>query len=458
MKKIFFMFLFMLLPFMTISYAADEPIYDPSYNSNDGAFYANGTNIVIDKDSDENTVITWIGGSQIVPSTVTIFAGGENGSNYENTNIIMNNGTVGHLVGGGVSVDENFPALVTNSQITVNNGTILGGIVGGGYLYSQVDNTIIIINDGIVASICGGGMASATVNGTYYSVGSEEDLQGSPNRTNKVTIVINNGTVNSPSLNYGLVYGGGQGYSFVGETEVIINGGDLSTAYVTAGGSNGYTEKSKVEINGGNINIFQSVNRGVVENANAEVNGGSIQQFYVGGENDDVSVTGTINSVEIALLDGQIGVLEAGKSNSTPLVIDQGNYVVLKTDDIEINNDNISSEEIEVNYSISMPVSTVRIREDETLKMDVIVKTIPSGYERLFDDIKFTSSDEDVATITEGGILTGLKKGETTITATVVEEQASCNVIVESAYNFVVIILVTVLILIILGIIAGYIL
>ena len=72
----------------------------------------------------------------------------------------------------------------------------------------------------------------------------------------------------------------------------------------------------QAKISGGNIYAFQSVNRGTVEKANVKVDGGNIDKFYVGGETEDSTVTGTINAVETNLIGGNINTLNVGTSNS----------------------------------------------------------------------------------------------------------------------------------------------
>ena len=72
----------------------------------------------------------------------------------------------------------------------------------------------------------------------------------------------------------------------------------------------------QAKISGGNIAEFQSVNRGTVEKANVKVDGGNIEKFYVGGETEDSTVTGTINNVETNLIGGNINTLNVGTSNS----------------------------------------------------------------------------------------------------------------------------------------------
>ena len=60
MKKLF-CFLAIIATFGLINipaFATEAPSYDSTYNSNTGAFFANGTPIVI-SEVDGNTVITW---------------------------------------------------------------------------------------------------------------------------------------------------------------------------------------------------------------------------------------------------------------------------------------------------------------------------------------------------------------------------------------------------------------
>lgn len=53
------MYIFFTVP----SFAVDTPIYYPTFDSNKGAFYANGIPIEISEDENGNTIITWDGGS-----------------------------------------------------------------------------------------------------------------------------------------------------------------------------------------------------------------------------------------------------------------------------------------------------------------------------------------------------------------------------------------------------------
>lgn len=452
MKKIVsLLMLFLVCSFFIIltTYATDAPVYDEAYNNNSGAFYANGTEITIDENASGETVISWNGGSQVVPKTVSVFGGGSNGTNYDSSNITMNGGTVTYLSGGGISLDEEKISSVTNAKITVNNGNVLVGVIGGGFVYSKVENIEIVINGGNIAAVGGGGIASIAIDGVSYSAGTEDDAQNSKNRTDTINITINGGTINSSSLNYGLLYGGGQGYSYTGTTNVIINDGDLTKAYVTVGGSNGYTNSGNVIVNGGKIGIIQSVNRGTIESATLTINNGTIKNLYVAGETGDTSVTGTINGVRVNLLGGSIETLEPGKSNSQEIEIDNIKYYVIKTNNANIINDNISSGEVIVDYSLKLKESDIDLMLGESKDLEVIIETNPTGYEYLFNDkITWESSNNNIATVSKNGAITGVNEGNAVITATLFNYEQSVNVSVWSNYIYAIIILTIIIIII----------
>lgn len=71
------------------------------------------------------------------------------------------------------------------------------------------------------------------------------------------------------------------------------------------------------KISGGNIAVFQSVNRGTVEKANVKVDGGNIDKFYVGGETEDSTVDS--NGVITGISKGSTTV-EVTVGNKTKIV------------------------------------------------------------------------------------------------------------------------------------------
>ena len=327
------------------SYAAEAPSYDSTYNNNKGAFFANGTPIVI-SEVDGNTIITWNGGSQIVPNTVSVFGGG-NGGNYNSSKITMKSGTVQNLIAGGLGYSADISSTVTTANIIINGGTISNAVAGGGYFNAKVNTSNIQMNGGTALTVQGGGMASGKIDGVNYSVGTKEDSENSPNRTEIANVTISGGKVT-----YG-VFGGGQGYSYTGTVNLTISDGDMSNSYVTAGGSNGYTGTANVKLIGGKIGVYQTVNRGTLDNATVRVTGSTIGKFYVGGETEDKSVTGVINKINTLLFSGSIESLDSGTSNGSPITVDNKTYSVAATDSFKITNDNIGDSKKTISYDFT---------------------------------------------------------------------------------------------------------
>lgn len=68
MKKLFIIFILvlsLLLLGFASTYASEMPVYDETYNNNQGAIYANGTSIVV-SESEGQKLVSWNDGSQIV--------------------------------------------------------------------------------------------------------------------------------------------------------------------------------------------------------------------------------------------------------------------------------------------------------------------------------------------------------------------------------------------------------
>jgi len=410
MKKIF-CFLALIATFGLInipSYAAEAPSYDSTYNNNQGAFFANGAPIVI-SEVDGNTTITWDGGSQIVPNTVSVFGGG-NGSNYESSQITMENGIVQNLVAGGLGYTADKSSTVTNANVIINGGTISNAVTGGGYFNAKVNESNIQMNGGTALTVQGGGMASGKIDGVNYSVGTKEDSENSPNRTEIANVTISGGKVT-----YG-VFGGGQGYSYTGTVNLTISDGDMSNSYVTAGGSNGYTGTANVKLTGGKIGVYQSVNRGTLDNATVRVAGSTIGKFYVGGETEDKSVTGVINKINTLLVSGSIESLDSGSSNGSPMAIDNENYNVTATDSVKITNDNIGNSKKTISYNFTVSTKTVKLFVNQNIKISTVINTDPSGYEDVFADLfSYSVDDKSIATVSEDGIITGVSEGNTSV-------------------------------------------
>lgn len=423
------MFMFVFLPKNNVFGIEVLPQYDETFNNNNGILYANGNPITINKDSNGKTIVYWNGGSQVVPDTITIVGGGDSGTSFEKTNITMEDGTVGNIYGGGKSQEEDKIAKVGNANIIINGGRVINGIAGGGLLYTSTENANIIVNKGTITDINGGGMASAVISGVKYSAGDKEKSEESKNRVENTKITINGGTIDTLPSNFGTIFGGGEGYSYTGNVNVIINGGDLTKAYVTAGGSNGYTRKSYIEINGGNINVLQSVNRGKIELANVLITGGKIQNAYVGGETEDTSVNGIINNVNFDVIGGKIIKLDKGTSEGTEISIDQEKYNVIYTEET-VDNFEIDKKEIKITYDFKIVNDELNLYCGNTKKLDIEIKTNPSGYEELLKmkSVNWYSKDISIAKVDENGIVEGIKTGNTEIIAKWLDKQDNIKI------------------------------
>ncbi len=428
MKKIFFCLILtftVLFSFNTISHAQDSPIYDASFNET-GAFFANGTPITVTSGETENTVtVTWNSGknTQTLNSSGYIFGGGKNGSNYETSSITMESGKIAFIYGGGVSTDEGSIAQVKTSNVVINGGNVTESLYGGGLIFSTVNTANVTINNGTVNSAIAGGAAYAKINEKIYSGGTADEPINSKTRVNLANLTINGGNITNSA------WGGGQGYAYTGSTNIIINNGDLKNAYLTAGGSNGYTDSTFLIINGGEVGIYQSVNRGTVNKSVTTVNGGVVDKFYVGGEKDDPAVTGTINQASVNLLNGKINTLDAGVSNKIPLDTSKEEINLVIVPKI-IEYSTIPKEDLkEIEYSISLEDS-MRIKKGESIKITSIISTIPKGFENIIDKNLeiWTSADESIATVSNNGEITGVLKGKTAVTVSLLGSSDTINV------------------------------
>ena len=108
------------------------------------------------------------------------------------------------------------------------------------------------------------------------------------------------------------LYGGGNGYSVTWNSNILVEG-ETEIDYLIAGGSNGYTNKSRIVMNGGHAKIMQGVNRGILNRAELILNGGVVDNFYVAGEVDP-GVTGVQHEGYVELNGGEVVKFSKGNS------------------------------------------------------------------------------------------------------------------------------------------------
>lgn len=236
-------------------------------------------------------------------------------------------------------VDDTYNKMISVDTTQYSEVGIYGGCVNNEDYATYIPTTNIRMESGKVTTICGGslnngnvGVANVTINGgsAYRIVASRSDAQslGLPatkhhyNNVGQFNLTIND------ILSSCIVYGGGMGYSTVGNSNVVINNAQ-QIDNVTAGGANGVTTNGKVTINGGNITSIQSGVRGAVTNAEINVNGGNITRLFAGNtkQSEDTAI---VFKTVLNLVGGKIEELYRGNSGISPFGNISGKYVPSK--------------------------------------------------------------------------------------------------------------------------------
>lgn len=186
------------------------------------------------------------------------------------------------------------------------------------------------------------------------------------------------------------------------------------------------------QISSAKTSSFPSVNRDTVESTYVKLNSGSIEKFYVGGETEDSTVTGKIDTVNTYLIGGNIGSLNAGTSNSSVISINNDNFKVISTDEVKITNDTIEDSKIKIDYDFDISDDNLVLFINKSKKLDLNIKTIPENYEGIFDDvISYNCQNSDIARVNDDGVVTGISKGNTIIEVKVGNKMKTVNVAVK---------------------------
>ena len=202
------------------------------------------------------------------------------------------------IVGGFSNENINKTRVLPATNIHIRNVDIQA--VYGGHLFNgDVGEVNVVIENSSVKEIVGGGDASRAIDKKFAV----------RNNVSKVNVKLDN-------VKSTLVFvGGAGGPSTVGEARMEFNGA-CDIGWLTAGGSNGFTAKSEIVINGGKYECVQMTNRGLVDEAKLVMNGGRANRVYFAGEAEDETVTGIVNHVVFELNNGEIGKLARGNSDS----------------------------------------------------------------------------------------------------------------------------------------------
>lgn len=316
-------------------------------------FFANGTPITIEATTTEGkgAKITWDGGSQEVSSAANIFGGGHNhDGTYESTSVTMTGGTVNAVFGGGLHKSH-----VATANVVIKDGAVIGQIAGG---------------------------AASSFSGTTC----HQPWPGSdsPNAfVDTANATIEGGTIKGSAL----VYGGGEGMSQTGNTNLNITGGTFDKAYIIPGGSNGTTTgTAKVEISTDiKDSIVQGVNRGKTENIVIDIKtGAKVDKVYAGGETGDSNVTGTIEKATVNIAaDSAVANLQPGTNGGIEIAPNSTELITLNYDDSAVINEGKNTlEKLETRFGAAVLGKTAK-----AIAVTDVEGKLLGGYDNLPDAV-----------------------------------------------------------------------
>ena len=280
----------------------------PEFDEYLNAVFCNGTLAVIEESSQDFITVSWIdidNHSITVPADVDIYAGGN-----------------------GLECPAHYPA----TGLIIKSGS-LKNVYGGSLGEGNVGFTNILINNGSVLTLTGGGQS-------VYK------LKSHKNHVGKSHIILNGGTVET-------MFAGSQGNGVVNQAVFNMNDGTIN--HLTAGGESGTTFLSELNINGGTIKKNQGVNRGHVGCITYNLTGGNIELFYAGGEPRIGSVDGTYDHCRL-FIDGTefkynpLPGTNNRKENNTYISGYIAEYYIT---DLKINNNNIKNLNLKTREHIS---------------------------------------------------------------------------------------------------------
>ncbi len=299
--------------------------------------FTNGKSVTVtyDEVSGQNIVTCEDGSIKKIPTNANIFAGSHNSDSEisDKVTITIDGAKLNSVWGGGMHKSH-----VKNAEIVVKSGSKIGFIQGGGAAINSAIKQCVEGCDGAIK---------------------DSDAKNSTCVVDEVAITIEDGATVTD------IYGGGEGYSKTVKTTVNIKGGDIE--FLGAGGSNGYTGTANVKIEGGNIGLVQSVNRGTMDSAEIDVSGGTIDELFIGGEDAD-DVKGTITSSTVKVTGGTVESLAPGKSGGN--VIDDesgGTFKVEISSEADVDLDAESNfKGIELSCTHKLPLIKVSTKTDAT--------------------------------------------------------------------------------------------
>lgn len=321
-----------------------------SYAAVAGAGLATGTNATA---SVGNSVVVIDGADTVIKDNddkdnAKVVAGGVaiNGGtvNVTNTSLTMKNGTVtGDLVGGNLIDGEGTAENITSTSVALRGGTLDGEVMGGSYVRgsntSNIDTTNVLVSGGTLQSadkkaqyVLGGGKALVHVNGQNASL-----TIGTTNVTISDTVQVLGGGVIGGSLAKGTNAGiatvsvNKANTTILGGTKIAgVVGGGVAENYNTATGevSSSVTE-SQLTISGGTIDALrygaQISDDGETASKAAVVGGGVASAKGTDGE-----VTSSVTTANTVINGGKIDghVVAGGLADGGTATVTNANLTI----------------------------------------------------------------------------------------------------------------------------------
>lgn len=272
MKKNFVLVVAVLFGLLLVPRVEVKAEADSHYKDGESVFFANGAKVVITERTDgvEGAHLELSDGTSYNVPRINIY-GGSNNAPVENTNIVLEGGTVKNIYGGGMLGS----GTVKNVSITVKGGKVgydISGTKQGGFIFAggssgaSVSNAEIIVENIAMLSLQEGIVGSGDNN---------------TNTTNS-TIIVNGG---SPKVAHAY------GTANVGTSKIIIN--NHSSAQLINGyyydfkkdNSYGYAEKFVTEVWGGSSRLM-TITSGVKDKDGNVVSSSTITELsYYRGVN-----------------------------------------------------------------------------------------------------------------------------------------------------------------------------
>lgn len=260
---------------------------------------ANGNSIKVYGEDDKVFVVGPSGIPVEITKKANIVGGTIDGTPIESTNVsvigVKNRDLVERIYGGSVlnNTDE-----LPNTTINTINVTILDSdlnLVTGSAGAVRVNTSNVTIKDSVVDNIATGQSMLTGIRDTSVS-GKDPDYSCNVWVKNSNIFVSNSKIVL-------LFTAGNAGNQYTNNAYCKAENSKIDI-FTAGGGSNGKTDFDIAELINCEIKVFQTVNRGKAGSVKTKIEKCNIEKFYIGGEAEDKTVTGTTGSVKLDISTG----------------------------------------------------------------------------------------------------------------------------------------------------------